>query len=208
MKIAIFGATGKVGMPLVDLALDRGHDVTAFVRDPQKLEIRHLNLDVIQGDVHDLQAVKRAVARQQAVISVLGSTGRQTDVMQTAGINLVDAMQAGGVRRLIVLTGAGVQEEGDRPQLPDRIITRLLKITAGDVYEDAVRGINLIRGSELDWTVVRAPMLVDGGPDGKIRVGFVGVDTGRRITRADVAAFLLDQLEDPTYIRQSPMISN
>lgn len=208
MKIAIFGATGKVGMPMVDLALDRGHDVTAFVRDPQKLEIRHLNLDVIQGDVHDLQAVKRAVARQQAVISVLGSTGRQTDVMQTAGINLVDAMQAGGVRRLIVLTGAGVQEEGDRPQLPDRIITRLLKITAGDVYEDAVRGINLIRGSELDWTVVRAPMLVDGGPDGKIRVGFVGVDTGRRITRADVAAFLLDQLEDPTYIRQSPMISN
>jgi putative NADH-flavin reductase len=208
MKIAIFGASGRTGQLLVEQALEAGFEVTAFVRSLDKLALVHPRLRIVQGDIHDLQAVERVVKDQDAVISALGPSGKQSDVMQSAGINLTDAMEKFGVKRLVVLTGAGVDDPLDRPQISDRLITGLLKFTAPEVYEDSQRGVNLVRGTSLDWTVVRVPRLVDGKRMGQVRTGSVGVGTGRQVTRADVAAFLLSQVADTTYLRKSPVISN
>jgi putative NADH-flavin reductase len=208
MKLTIFGATGRTGIPLVQQALAAGHSVTALARTPEKLPITHDQLTVVQGDATDPAAVERAVAGAEAVLSALGQTkGAPKDMQTVATRNIVAAMQQHGVRRLVSLTGAGVDAPQDQPKLINHLITFALKTLSGDVLRDAEGHAEVIRNSDLDWVIVRGPMLTEGPYTGQYRVGWVGVNTSARIARADVADFMLTQVTDDTYLRQAPMIS-
>jgi len=209
MKLTIFGATGRTGIPLVQQALAAGHTVTAFVRTPEKLPITHDQLTVVQGDATVPAAVERAVAGADAVLSALGQTkGAPKDMQTVATRNIVAAMQQHGVRRLVSLTGAGVDAPQDQPKLINHLIKFALKTLSGDVLRDAENHAEVIRNSDLDWVIVRGPMLTEGPYTGQYRVGWVGVNTSARIARADVADFMLKQVTDDTYLRQAPMISD
>src|SRR3712207_4818655 len=209
MKIAIFGATGKVGRHLVDQALQRGDRVTAFVRDPSKLTTqRHERLKVVQGNVQNPKDVEQAVAGTDAVLSALGQTKTSSKDVLTEGIkNIVAAMNKHGVRRLVSLTGAGVRDPKDEPKLVDRVIGSLLKLLQRDLLEDALGAARVIQESGLDWVIVRAPVLNEGEKKGEYRVGYVGKESGTRLSRADLAGFMLEQTTDDTYLRQAPMVS-
>ena len=209
MKITVFGASGRTGRLLVEQALAAGHDVTAFVRDQAKLSLRHERLRVVRGDVRDAAMVDEAVRGRDAVISTLGPTRHgPKDVMAVGLQNIVAAMEKHGVRRLIVMTGAGVPAPEDRPQWWNRAMSLALKLISPDVLADSLRGIEAVRRSGLDWTVVRVPRLTSGPRTGQVRVGWVGIGTGGRIVRPDAADFLLQQVTDKSYLRQAPMISN
>jgi hypothetical protein len=119
----------------------------------------------------------------------------------------VAAMEAQGVRRLVQSVGACASDPRDRPGLLDRAIKVALKLVSRHVYEDMVRTAGIIRVSDLDWTLVRVPMLTDDPAQGDLRVGYVGQGVGPRVSRADLAAFVLQQVEDPTWVRQAPVIS-
>jgi len=208
MDIIVFGASGRTGVLLVGQALEAGHQVTAFVRDLAKLSLQHPALSVIQGNVGDAGAVEKAITGQQAVLSVLGPTrGSSPGAMSAAAYHITHAMQKSGVKRLVTLTGAGVRDPRDQPKAFDHLMRTLLGMLSGAVLRDSQEGVSMIRASDLDWTVVRVPMLTDGPLTGKFRVGYVGKDSGRQISRADAAAFMLQQLEDDTYFYQAPMIS-
>jgi putative NADH-flavin reductase len=209
MKITIFGATGKVGRHLVDQALERGDRVTAFVRDPSKLTTqRHERLKVVQGNVQNPKDVEQAVAGTDAVLSALGQTKTSSKDVLTEGIkNIVAAMNKHGVRRLVSLTGAGVRDPKDEPKLVDRVIGSLLKLLQRDLLEDAVGAARVIQESDLDWVIVRAPVLNEGEKKGEYRVGYVGKESGTRLSRADLAGFMLEQTTDDTYLHQAPMVS-
>lgn len=206
--MAVFGASGRTGRHLVGQALEREHLVTAFVRDPSKLRMEHEGLKIVEGDVMDAARVEEAVIGGEAVLSVLGHTGTSTKDVQTGGTrNIVAAMKKYGVRRIVSLTGAGVRDPKDRPKLFDKGITFLLKTLQRDVLEDAERHARVIEESGLDWVIVRAPMLTDGERRGEYRVGYVGKGSGSKVSRADVAEFMLDQLESDEFLRQAPMVS-
>jgi putative NADH-flavin reductase len=210
MKIAIFGATGKVGQHLVDQALERGDEVTAFVRDPSsKLTMqRHERLKVVQGDVQNPKDVEQAVIGTNALLSALGHTKTSSKNVLTEGIkNIVAAMNKHGVRRLVSLTGAGVRDPKDEPKLIDKIIGSLLKFVQRDLLEDAIGHARVIQESDLDWVIVRAPVLNEGEKKGEYRVGYVGKESGSRLSRADLADFMLKQTTDDTYLHQAPMVS-
>jgi putative NADH-flavin reductase len=210
MKIAIFGATGKVGQHLVDQALERGDEVTAFVRDPSsKLTMqRHERLKVVQGDVQNPKDVEQAVIGTDAVLSALGHTKTSSKNVLTEGIkNIVAAMNKHGVRRLVSLTGAGVRDPKDEPKLIDKIIGSLLKFVQRDLLEDAIGHARVIQQSGLDWVIVRAPVANEGEKKGEYRVGYVGKESGTRLSRADLADFMLKQTTDDTYLHQAPMVS-
>ena len=209
MKITIFGATGKVGRRLVDQALERGDRVTAFVRDPSKLTThRHERLKVVQGNVQNSKDVEQAVAGTDAVLSALGQTKTSSKDVLTEGIkNIVAAMNKHGVRRLVSLTGAGVRDPKDEPKLVDRVIGSLLKLLQRDLLEDALGAARVIQESGLDWVIVRAPVLNEGEKKGEYRVGYVGKESGTRLSRADLAGFMLEQTTDDTYLHQAPMVS-
>ena len=209
MKIAVFGATGKVGRHLVDQALERGDEVTVFVRDPSKLTSHpHERLEVVQGDVLAPEDVERAVAGTSAVLNALGHTKTSPKHVLTEGTkHIVSAMNGHGARRLVTLTGAGVRDPRDEPKPVDRVIGLLLKLLQRDLLEDSIGQARVIRESDLEWVIVRAPVLSEGEKKGEYRVGYVGKESGTRLSRADAADFMLKQTTDDTYRHQAPMVS-
>lgn len=143
------------------------------------------------------------------MISVLGPTSNEPVFAVSRGMqHILAVMQRQGTRRLVISAGAGVGDPQDAPGLFNHLMNFLLKTVAKNVYLDMQKTVDLVRASTLDWTVVRVPMLVDGSQTGSVKAGYVGKGMGPRITRADMAAFLLRQVEENGYVRQSPAISN
>jgi putative NADH-flavin reductase len=209
MRVAVFGATGRTGRLVVEQLREEGHEVVAFARDPSKiLEGHDERLRVVRGDVLDAVAVEEAVEGADAVLVALGHTKTSTRDVQARGMeNIVAAMRKHGVRRLVSLTGAGVRDPKDEPKVVDRAITGLLKLLQRDVLEDAERHAGILRDSDLDWTLVRAPRLVDGERTGEYRAGYIGKDSGTKVSRADVADFMVRQLDDDEYLHRAPIVS-
>jgi putative NADH-flavin reductase len=210
MNITVFGASGRTGRLVVDEALAAGYSVTAFVRDPAKLNIQHDRLKFVQGDSANLAQVREAVKGADAVISALGPVkGSPKDLLVTAQRNIIEAMQQEGVRRYVTLTGAGVRDAQDQPKLVDHIFGFLLKMTAGDVLKDSEDGVNVVRSSDREWIVVRGPRLTDGAKTGKYRVGYVGAESGTQISRADLATFMVQQaVNGSSWVNKMPMVSS
>lgn len=208
MKLAVFGASGRTGRPLVEQALAEGHTVRALVRDPANLTVEHERLELVQGDAADAAAVTGTVEGTDAVVSTLGHTKTSAkDIQTVATRHIVAAMKAHGVARVVSLTGAGVRDPHDRPKFVDRTFGLLLAIFARDVICDAEEHAAVLRGSGLGYVIVRGPRLSDGPRTGVYRVGYVGKDSGTQISRADVADFMLKQLEDESRLGKAPIIS-
>lgn len=209
MKIVIFGATGRTGIPLIRQALENGHEITAFVRDPDKLpeELRD-RVNIVQGDILNSEDVDKAIQGQDAIASVIGQSKKSPEDLQTrAAEYMVNAMQAEDVKRIVSLTGAGVRIEKDTPKLFDKLMKVLLNIFAKKVLKDAEGHFEVLKSSDLKWTVVRVPVLTEGELKGSYRVSYVGQDSGAKISRADVAHCILKTLEDESHIHDAPMIS-
>jgi putative NADH-flavin reductase len=198
MNVVVFGATGRTGKLLVEGALGRGHDVTVFVRAPDKLGALRERVQVVQGDILDGGLVSDAVDGQDAALVALGVARKKRDpaVNAQGTLNVIRSMQRYEVRRLVVLSAGGTQD-GTDPNLPwtfERVVKPLFLKHA---FADLRRMETSVRQSELDWTIVRAAGgLTDGPARGGYRVepGY-SLPGGRRIARADVAAFMLDELE-------------
>ena len=208
MKLCILGATGRTGIPLVRQALDADHSVKALVRSPTKMTINHPNLEIVQGDVLDTESVEKAVEGTEAVLCVLGHAKASPDDLQTLAMRAVTAaMKKHNVRRLLDLTGAGVRDPEDRPKVFDRLVVAVLKLVSPKVLQDGVNHAAVIRESGLEWTIVRAPMLTDGPRTGNYRVGLVGASSGSRISRADIADFMVKEIQERRHIGRMPMLS-
>ena len=209
MKISIFGSTGGTGQHIVRKALERGHEVVAFARTPSKLDIQHNNLSTIQGDVRDPEAVASAIDEADAVICAIGPTpGAPEDLMQKAAENILLGMQKHGVMRLIWSTGAGVEAPEDEPTFMHKAISLLLKLISKDVLKNRSRGAELVRNSDLEWTIARAPMLTDEAKGNSYLASFVGPGMGRTLSRENFAEFMLDLAESNDWMRQMPAASD
>jgi NAD(P)-dependent dehydrogenase (short-subunit alcohol dehydrogenase family) len=210
MKIAVFGATGQAGQLLVKKALADGYDVVAYARNPSKLDQRSEQLTVIQGELNDQASIEKTITGVDAVVSLLGLRGRTRTKPITLGMrNIIAAMTNQGIRRLIIVSTASAKDPNDRPDLKFRILVAIVKLLIRPAYEEIVSVADVVRNSDLDWTLVRLSLLSNKPATGKTRAGFLGrgeVKIG--VTREDMVAFLLNQVGDARYLRQSPVISN
>jgi putative NADH-flavin reductase len=156
----------------------------------------------------DAFAVENAIAGQDAVISALGPARPPVPgMMKTAAKNIVAAMKKHGVRRLISTTGAGIRQPEDKPKLADYFICFLLNLLAKSVVRDSASNVKVIQSSDLDWTVIRYPRLMDGDCTGKYRFGYVSKDSSTRLSRADAAASVLKELTESQWLRKLPLVS-
>jgi putative NADH-flavin reductase len=207
--LAVLGAAGRTGRPVIEQALAAGHAVRALARDPAKLPLRHERLTMVQGDARDEIALRQVVAGADAAISTLGPTKGSGPVMGDAIARVVAAMRDAGVRRLVVLSGAGVDAPGDRKALPDRLASAAMRVVVPGLVRDHTAALEALRAADgaVDWTFVRAPRLGDGPPGGRLRHGRHLRAGGAQVARADVAAFLLAQVDDPTYVGETPFVA-
>jgi len=210
MKIAIFGATGETGRQLVEQALAAGYQVVAYVRNPSKLNTKHENLTIVQGELADQAIIERAVSAADAIISVLGPRRGSKGKPITRGLqNIIEAMKKQGVRRLNISSTLSARDPNDLPDFKAKALVSLVKLTMHAAYEEIVSVTDTVRKSDLYWTIVRLITLNNNPESGKVRVGHLGKgEVGLRISRADLAEFLLKQAQDTKYLRQAPVISN
>jgi putative NADH-flavin reductase len=213
MKLAIFGGTGRTGQYLIQQALEEGYQVVALARTPSKLDGMSTTykdqLSIVTGDVQTMSSVEQVVAEADAVLSVLGPTNNQPTFEVSKGMqNILAAMKKHGITRIIISAGAGVGDPEDSPKLFNKLMNFVLKTTAKNVFLDMQQSVDLLRSSDLDWTIVRVPMLTDDPKKGTVKAAMVGKGMGARITRADMASYILDQVKSQEQIHKAPAISN
>jgi len=207
MRLLIFGATGGTGRELVRQALDQGHAVTAFARDPAVLNARG-DLRAVAGDVLDAAAVERAVAGHDAVLCALGSPATRPGKVRSEGtLNILRAMESSGPRRLICQSTIGIGDS--RALLPPLYRYMLVPLLLRATFAEHERQEAVVRSSELEWTVVRAGALTDVERTGRYRHGFPPTERSIEfeVSRADIAEFSLRQLAESTYLRVAPSVS-
>jgi putative NADH-flavin reductase len=206
MRILVIGASGGTGRELVREALARGHAVTAFVRNPSRLRATDSRLRIAVGDVLDYASLEQGVRNQDAVLSALGHKRWlfPTRILSDGTRNLIRAMEAAGVRRLVCETALGVGDSWWRMGIYYTFF--LIPFILPFYFYDKRRQEAIIRRSLLDWTIVRPGILTNGARRGVYRHGG---DVGHwlwsaRISRADVADFMLNQLESTACLRSAP----
>lgn len=209
MRVAVFGSTGPAGQLVVERALADGHEVVAYARDPGKLSPR-ARLTLVQGTLGEPAKIAQAVAGAEAIISLLGPGTKVTRGELSGGVaHLLAAAEAHGVKRVIVLVTPSVTAAEDRRDLLFGALVAMVKLAVRPAYDEIVAIGELVRRSPLDWTLVRVPLLTNGPATGHVRAGSLGQGLVRaRLSRADLASFMVGQLTDRTWSRQAPAISS
>lgn len=205
MKLTIFGATGGTGAQVMQQALAAGHTVTILARDPAKVTTQNPRLTVVAGNVLNQSDVEKALDQAAAVVCTLGNTSNNpADVVSAGTQQIVKAMQQRGVKRLIVVSSLGVGDS--KHQVPF-----FFKVLAATVLRKTMKDKEaqeaLVRASNLDWTIVRPGGLTDGPRTGSYRFGVDASLTAGRVARADVADFILRELERNEFVRMTPAIT-
>jgi putative NADH-flavin reductase len=206
MKVVVFGATGNTGSAVVQRALELGYNVTAFVRTPAKVTIQHPNLTIFQGDVLDAVSVEKAVQGQDAVISSLGA-GLNGTIRSQGTLNIIRAMEKHNVRRFISQSSLGVGDSRSNLNFYWKYV--MFGMLLRRAYADHGVQERYTKESGLDWTIVRPGALKEGERTNKYHHGFAPnvKDITLEISIPDTADFMVQQIQDDTYLHRTPGIS-
>jgi putative NADH-flavin reductase len=197
----LIGATGGTGREVVRQALDQGERVTVLIRREGDRATLPTEVETVAGDVTDPASLKAALAGQDVVVSALGvRRGQPAGTVRSAGTaNLVAAMAATGVRRLLAVSSIGVGSSAAAQTRPARLLWP--RLAGPGRIPEASRAEDAIVATSLDWTIIRAPRLVDGPPSGRLAIGeSLRLPLGAQLRRADLARALLDSARDDATI--------
>lgn len=208
MKITVIGATRGIGLALTQMALDSGHEVTALVRNASKMPISHPKLRLAIGDILNQSSVEAALQGQDTVCTCIGVPPKLSsiDTFSTGAKTVLASMAKVPGLKLVAVTGIGAGDSrGHGGFLYDKLIQPLL---LKSMYEDKDREEALIKASSVDWMIVRPGLLNNGPRTGKYRVinDLKGITAGK-ISRQDVADFILRELVAPTQFKQTPLLT-
>lgn len=213
MKIVVFGATGIVGKAVVNEALKKGHEVTVLTRDAGKITTRHECLHVVEGNVADRSIVRNVLKGQEAVIQTLGiggkGDGKPTSIVSEANKIIMAEMERTNVKRLVAISVIGA---GDSltflPWIYRKLVLPLFMKWFQAIIDDKNRMEQMIKKSGLDWTIVRCTTVKERPGRGNTRATLNGKNMKFSITTEDMATFMVEQLTDDHFLKQTPTISN
>lgn len=205
MKVAVLGGSGRTGRLVVAELLGRGHEVVALVRDPAADLGPGVTLTV--GGVRDGAALRELVTGVVAVVSALGPRRGDRTLHRDVAPLLLDALRGAGVRRFVGISGAGMDVPGDAKSRRDRIVSALMQRFGGAMVADKAGEYAVWAGSGLDWTLVRPPRLTDAPATGRTEHHAHTSPRATAIGRADLAAFVVDCLEQRSHVGGAPLVA-
>ena len=199
MKLFVIGATGHTGAQIIDVALSRSHEVTAFVRSPQKIDRRDPHLKIVRGDPHNIEQLAREIPGHDAVLSALGvrppQAFRPHTLVEECAASTVAAMNESGVNRLILVSAAVLFPEKG-------MLFALFRKILKHIGHDLKAAEDIIRKAPLEWTIARPPRLTNGSDATYRAVRDALPARGFSMSFRGVAAFMLDSVEQHAYVRQ------
>lgn len=210
MRITVFGSSGNVGQLFIEKALLAGHDVVAYARSPKKIRIIHERLTIIPGELTDAVSIDAAIAGSDVVVSVMGPNGYQDSLIFAPAYRLIiAAMHAHNVKRLIALGTPTIRDKADRFNIIFFALIHIVSLIINKGSEDIATVGTLIHESGLDYTLVRVPLLTNGGATGSVQTGAFGNGIWWPfLSRENFTNFLILELTDTTYLRRAIAISN
>lgn len=208
MQVTVFGANGRVGQKIVRQLLDDSDQVRAFVHHNNQLP-KNPKLTVVQGDIRDQESVGKAIAGSDAVLSALGSWGTKTKDIQVAGMmSIIPAMKQAKVSRIVSVTGTGAFIETDNITFAGKAGRFLIGAFMGKILRDGEIHMQMLKESGLDWTVVRAPAMVEKGKAGDFQLSDKFPLPWATITRQDVATAMVSLAKSDEWLHAAPIISH
>ena len=213
MKVVIFGATGFSGKAILNATLSQKHQVTILVRNKSAIRIKDKNLNIVEGNVMDKHTVSEVLKNSDAVIQCLGvggkGNGKPNTFISEATKIIVEEMEKQQIKRLIAMSNVGAGNSVSfQPWFFTKIILPYFMKWLKVIIEDKNRMEPIIMNSNLDWTIVRCPNIVDKPAKGRCNATLDGKGLKLSITLSDLSKFMVDQLKQTAFIKQAPSVSN
>jgi len=206
-KIAVIGGAGKAGRYVVEKALEAGYQVRVLTRNPKQFKAFYKHVEIIKGDVRDVEVIRTLFNGCHTVISTLGKPKKESFIFSSATNNILTVMNELHILRYIVVSGGSVDVPGDKKSFLNKMGARMFRILFPNMMKDKYKELNLLLESNLDWTFVRLPFVVEGVATGSIKESLRDIP-GLKIYNSDIADFLIKQIASPLYIRKCPFIAN
>ncbi|PEJ40166.1 NADH-flavin reductase [Bacillus wiedmannii] len=206
-KIAILGANGKVGKFLVNETLKKGYQVKILTRNSNNMTITNENLETIIGDARDFSSIRELLKGCRAVINAVGQPKNESYIFSTVTKHILEAMKEFEIKRYILISGGSLDVTGDQKGIVNKIGATLFKAFLSKMMQDKYKELQTIQGSDVDWTIVRLPFVMEGKSIGNIKESLVDMP-GIKIQNSDIAPFVIKQINSERYVGKCPFISN
>ncbi|KQC01576.1 NAD(P)-dependent oxidoreductase [Pedobacter sp. Hv1] len=206
-KVAVIGGTGKSGKYIVKNLLAQGFLIKVLLRYPEQFQLHHPLIEIVQGDARDITAIRQLLKDCQVVISAVGQPVGEPSVFSQVSRNIIEVMQEFKLQRYILLTGLNVDTPFDRKSPKTKFGTDWMKANYPLTTADKQVEYETLVQSDIDWTLVRLPMIEQTDTISEVRVDLEDCP-GDQISATDLALFLIEQLTDRTYVRKAPFITS
>lgn len=207
-KIAIIGGTGKVGRYIANEALQKGYQVRMLVRNPERLVLKDDRIEVVQGDIQNIENIRTLLTDCQIVINTFGQPIKDIPLYSSITEKILEVMKELKINRYIGVTGASLNIHGDKREFSSKVIAMLFKIFYSKAMKDKQKEWSILNKNILiEWTLIRLPMVVDSSEIGYVKENLTDMP-GMKITNRDIATFIINQIKNQKYVHKVPFISN
>lgn len=206
-KIAILGANVKAGKILVNEALEKGYQVKILTRNSTNTEKINGNIETIIGDARNFSTIQDLLQGCSAVINAVGQPKNESYIFSTVTKHILEAMKESKIKRYILISGGSLNVTGDQKGIVNKIGATLFKLFLPKMMQDKYKELQIIQNSEVDWTIVRLPFVIEGNGIGSIKESLVDMP-GIKIQNGDIAPFVIKQINSDKYVGKCPFISN
>ncbi|MBB5634745.1 putative NADH-flavin reductase [Pedobacter cryoconitis] len=207
IKVALLGATGKAGQYLLQELLKEKYSVKSLIRNPETYMISHPLLEIVAGDIKDLDTARQLLKDCDVVISTIGQNKDEELISSLATLNIMKAMKESGITRYILLTGSNLEVPGDQKSAKNLAGTAWMKSTFPVIVADKQKVYEILTTSQIDWTVVRLPWIEQTNERRGLIVDLQDCPE-ELISTTDLADFLITQITDTTYVKKAPFVAS
>lgn len=204
-KVALLGATGKAGKYILQELLNRGYAVKALIRKPNEHNITHPFLEIVPGDIKDLETARTLIKGCDVVISAIGPRKDEPLISSLSTINILTAMQELGIKRYISLAGLNLDTAGDNKSETNKAKSDWMRQNFPEAVADRQKAYDILVESEIDWTILRLPWIEQTDERRGVIVDLCDCP-GEKISTTDLADFVIGQIEDRFYLREAPFV--
>jgi len=207
ITVALIGATSKTGKHLIDQLLTEGYTVKTLIRKPQNYTFTHPLLQIVEGDIKDLDTAHRLIEGCDVVLSSLGQLPGETLISSLAATNIISAMNTHNIKRYLFVCGLNIDVPGDQKSDLNKEKSDWMKRTFPEVVADKQLAYNIVAASNIDWTMVRLPFIKQTDERGTLAVSLEDCP-GEQIYTSDLADFLVSQITNELYFKTSPFVAS